>query len=286
MKIYLLPVEKQATPRINPFVSHSQGFNVETEFLKFLFESNLITQNLHEADFHYLPIFWSHWQLANNYGKDNRDEMQSLLNSTILDDKKTFTVSEADNEPGFEIGETKVFSGNQTVGYNGHIWTAIPIVTLPHRVPTVLPAKKYLSNFVGTLGPWPIRQDMYNRLKDREDTKFIINGKGEEQFVNAILESWTTLCPRGSALGSYRFYESMQLGVTPIMIADEDFRPFKNKINWTACSYYAADMDKTIPYLNSNEFKDKKGLAITGSNAKDVWDLLYANWPKWILELL
>jgi hypothetical protein len=117
MKIYLLPIDyPNISIKKKVFPQHSNGYNIETGFLNFLHQNPyLLTKNPDEADWHYLPIMWSFWQLSNNYGKDNREVMQNYLNEVILDDKKTFTISEADNEPGFEIGDTKVFSANQII---------------------------------------------------------------------------------------------------------------------------------------------------------------------------
>lgn len=283
MKIYLLPVKEQKLPKINPFMGHSKGFNIETGFVSYLYGSNLLTKNPREADWHYLPIYWSYFQLGNNYGMENRDKMQAELDHIILDDRKTFTISEADNEPGFEIGQTTVFSGNQSVGYFGHKWIPAPIITLPHVVPTVLPEKRYLSNFVGHTGTWATRINMVNLLKDRSDVKIINSKKGEELFVNTILESYSTLCPRGSAMSSYRFYESLQLGVAPIMIAEEDFRPFKNKIDWDSCSYFTNDVFKLPEIL---ELGKERGFVEKGKKAKEVWSDLFNNWPEYILDTL
>src|SRR3990167_4922533 len=280
MKLYILPTKEYKPPKIVAFPEHSIGFNVETQFLKYLLESNILTTN-QKADWHYLPIMWSYWLLSNNYGRDNRKEMQDYLNKIIIDDKKTFTVSEADNEPGFEIGETLVFSGNQSVGYHGHKWIPVPIITLPHQLPTVLPEKQYLSNFVGTIKPWKTRIAMVNLFKNRNDIKIIQNKKGEKLFVDTILESYSTLCPRGSALGSYRFYESMQLGVVPIMISDYDFRPFPDKIDWESCSYFTDDVNELPSMLDS---MDKENLLNKGKKAKEVWNELFNKWPEYVLE--
>lgn len=257
---------------------HSIGYNVETGFFNFINGSRYITNDPDEADWHYLPIMWSYWQLNNDYGRINREQMQTYLDSIVLDYDKTFTISEADNEPGFNIKNMVVFSAN-----SGDNWIPTPLVTLPHKVPAVLPEKKYLSNFVGTIKPWETRIKMVQVLQKRLDVKIIQSKKGESLFVNTILESYSTLCPRGSALSSYRFYETMQLGVVPIMISDEDFRPFKNKIDWDICSYYFDSVDKLPEFFKSVSIGELEQKSV---EAKYVWERLFEKWPQYILDEL
>lgn len=283
MKIFIIPVEQKyfKRPKINPFCTHSDGYNIETGFYDFLIRNpDLITFNKDRADYHYLPIYWSFWQLANDYGRSGREEMSKYVKSIITNPEKTFTVTEADWEPNFKV-DIKVFSGNTTD--NG--WIATPLMTLPHRLPFELPDKKYVSNFVGNIGKWPLRLEMQNKIKI-PGVNIIQNRKGEELFVDTILESYTTLCPRGSALGSYRFYESMQLGVSPIMISDYDFRPFPDKIPWNDFSFFVDSIDRLEKLLWSIKLTDTKTLELKGQLANYYWTDLYKNWPKYILEKL
>jgi hypothetical protein len=284
MKVYILDIGEQAKPRINPFMPHSRGFNIEVGFLDYLKKNpDLLTSNPKLANYHYLPIYWSHWQLANSYGRDNREEMQKKLSGVIIDDTKTFTVSEADNEPGFEIGNTVVFSGNNILGFQGHKWIAAPIITLPHRMPTVLPDKIYKSNFVGSSNTHPIRKEIFNKFILDKAVKLIENSKGEDIFIDTILQSYSTLCPRGSAMGSYRFYESMQLGVAPIMIAEIDFRPFKKFFRWDDFSYYVSNVTAAQELIMSTSEYE---LSTKGKLAAEEWKRLFEKWPVYILDLL
>lgn len=280
MKIYTIPVDEKyyLLPKINPFCPHSFGFNVELDFHRFMEGYPDTTTNPNEADWHYLPLYWSYWQLSHNYGKSGREEMAEYLKDIILEPAKTFTISEADNEPNFGIN-IKVFSGNQQD--NG--WIAIPIITKPHGM-SILPEKKYLSSFMGNTKAWHTRTEMAEILKDRPDVNIVWGKRDEQSFVNSILQSYTTLCPRGSALGSYRFYESMQLGVAPIMISDYDFRPFKGKIDWDSCSYFVDSAYKLPELLDSI---DKGEVLQKGIVARKVWNNLYnQGWCRYVLEYL
>jgi hypothetical protein len=51
-------------------------------------------------------------------------------------------------------------------------------------------------------------------------------------FIDITSRSTFTLCPRGYGRNSFRLYEAMQLGSIPVYIYDEDWRSFKEEINW------------------------------------------------------
>lgn len=281
MKIYILDAYKyNIVPKQRPWPKHSVGFTMEIDFLNFLLQSNLLTNDPNEADWHYLPINWSFWLLSHNYGTEGREEMQQYINEVIIDDKKTFTITEADFTPNnFEIGLMKVFSANQST--KGEI--PIPLLSLPHEFPP-LPEKKYFASFVGSIRPWPMRIKMKELLKDRKDVCIIESKQGEELFVNTILSSYCTLCPRGSADSSYRFYESMQLGVSPIMINEVDFRPFPAQIDWNCCSYFV-DSPEKLPMLLSTV--SGKELLHKGNVAKIIWNNLAGyGWCRMLLDYL
>lgn len=283
MKIYILPVDSKyfKRPKINPFCAHSDGYNIETGFYNYLIEHpDLITFDKSRANYHYLPIYWSYWQLSNDYGRSGREEMSKYVKSVVVDPERTFTVTEADWEPNFGV-DMKVFSGNTTD--NG--WIATPLITLAHPLPKILPDKKYVSSFVGNIGKWPLRVEMKDKI-NMTGVKIIQSKKGEELFVNTILESYTTLCPRGSALSSYRFYESMQLGVSPIMISDYDFRPFPDKIPWNDFSYFVDSIDKLEKLLWSINLVEPTVLENRGLLAKIYWETLRNKWPEFVLEKL
>lgn len=284
MKIYILPVEERfyQKPKINPFSHHSPDYNCELDFHSFMKDYPDRVFDPNEADWHYLPFYWSYWQLNNDYGRAHREELKSYLDSLVIDRQKTFTVSEADHLPNSEFN-FKVFSANTP----NPDWITIPELTLPHYIPETKPAKKYLASFVGSFKTHPIRRTM-NDLIGNNPEVYIERSEhptAENLFVGKILESYASLCPRGSAMASYRFYESMQLGVCPIMISEVDMRPFRDRIDWDAISYwvqFVGDLPKVIESLNKND------LIVKGHLAQAMWKELFMDygWCKTALNYL
>jgi hypothetical protein len=57
-----------------------------------------------------------------------------------------------------------------------------------------------------------------------------------EVFSEITGNSVFTLCPRGYGKNSFRMYECMQFGSIPVYIYDDDWRPFKNDVDWDSFS--------------------------------------------------
>lgn len=97
----------------------------------------------------------------------------------------------------------------------------------------MLQNKKYLFSFVGR--NCDISRDKIFRMDfTRKDLFFeetsktydlyqrdLRDLKMEKKFYESLLSSKFSLCPRGWGANSYRLFESMMLGVSPIIISDE-----------------------------------------------------------------
>ena len=107
---------------------------------------------------------------------------------------------------------------------------------------------KMKANFVGSVNTHPIRGELISYLSEENFWSKIfllmrgefhgpnIDGtqriKREMQFNNAMERSYMTFCPRGTAMTSNRFFETMSLGRVPILIAEHCALPFQEEINY------------------------------------------------------
>lgn len=86
-----------------------------------------------------------------------------------------------------------------------------------------------LYSFRGTLHSHPVRQVMYDALKNSECGLIVENTKAfhthskeeKEIYLAELINSVFVLCPRGSSPNSYRLFEAMNLGRCPVIISDE-----------------------------------------------------------------
>ena len=272
MKIYILNVDKAFRPQKAPFKypRHNIGWGgVEQTFYQWIIKhKELLTKDPEQADFHYLPIFWTNYHLINNYGKTGRREIQKQCDRAIMNARKTFTLCQYDDGPMVDLQGSIVFLGSRTTADD----LDIPLLCSPHKYKRI--RKKYVANFVGRTKTHPIRQELYEIIRKDKKYKYLNRILGTERtFVNVMLKSYACLCPRGYGGSSFRFFEAMQLGVVPIHIGDQDIRPFKDFLPWDKCSFYFKSPRDAIACLDQISLEQ---LSIMGKRAKKVYDRVFA----------
>ncbi len=281
MKIYILPVDKELQPHKQPFKypKHNNFYGVEQDFYAFLTtHRQLLTTDENKADWHYLPIYWT--RRHHNKGTSNAalKELQEKVDKIIVNSKKTFTICQYDDGPMVKLGKGQVFLSSR----KSYVGLDIPLLSATHRFPLFKQSKKYLASFVGRFSTHPIRQRMAEKLSNRPGL-FIKDGEiSEGDFVKLILRSYVSLCPRGYGGSSFRFFESLQLGVVPLMIGNVDTRPFKEFIDWNAISFFARDENSALAILEKANLKQ---LLNMGQRALSFYrsDLDYGKWCKYVI---
>lgn len=284
MKIYVLPSNEQFRPDSQPwkYPQHSKDYGVEQDFLWFLRKHPEITvQSPGNADWHYIPIYWTRWHLNHDYGKTGLEELNQEASRIILDDKKTFAICQYDDGPLVDLGLTTIFLASRKTSSG----IDIPLLCSPHRTPFFKPSKKYLASFTGRLSTHPTRQQVFDKVKGRNDVFLFDGDKGTRFYVQKMLQSKIALCPRGYGGSSFRLFEAMQLGVAPFLIGDVDTRPFKNYIDWDEISFYLSSADGLNDMLDS---LDETVTRQMGEKAAIIWqqELTYQRWCKYVIKEL
>jgi len=291
MKIYIIsvPIELQPVSQSLIYPTHNKDYGVEQDFLIWLKRnSNSLTKDPNEADWHYLPIFWTRWHINHNFAENGEglSELRSLAKDMIIDSEKTFTITQFDGGTLIDIGKAIQFTAAKTINEG----IDIPILCSLHKSPLFSVKKKFLGSFNGSFDTHLIRTEMFDHFAHNPlfnignglPTRFykrLIQGK---QFNLNILASYVALCPRGTSANSFRFFEAMQLGVAPCLVGDIDVRPFKKFINWNEISYYASDITQLDVLLKNI---DKSEAIRKGKMAKKIFfrDLYYQKWCKYVL---
>ena len=250
-----------------------------------------ITDNPLEANWHYLPVYWTRWHINHNFAANNEGltELQQGIDAVVIDDIKTFTVSQYDGGTLINAGKIVVFTAARTTNTG----IDIPILCSPHRKPPLPVKKKYLASFNGSFTTHPIRVEMEKRFK--ANTEVLVQGNIPTRFLKRHLwaknynlntmASYIALCPRWTSCNSFRFFEAMQLGIAPCLIGDKDVRPFKKFIPWDEISYYVSSVDGLEMLLKN---LDKKEAIEKGKKAHQYWknELYYQKWCKYIIREL
>lgn len=284
MKIYILPVGEEFQPVSQPFryPAHNKDYGVEQDFHEYLLKHKELTvQEPTEADWHYLPIYWTRYHLNHDFGKSGLGPLKQEIHKCLIDDNKTFTICQNARGPLVNLGGTTLFLASRQTDQG----ISIPLVCSPHRVPLFKQSKRYLASFIGLLSTHTIRQEMAEYLKNRDDVFIYDGNKGSRFFVKKILDAYIALCPRGVGGSSFRFFEAMQLGVVPFLIGDIDTRPFKKYINWDKVSFFStsvSDLNDTLDSLR------KSDLLSMGKRAAKLWseELTYQKWCHYVIREL
>lgn len=283
MKIYLLPVPLDLQPNKQGFLypKHNSDYGVEQDFYQFIQNHpECLTSNSGDADWHYLPVYWTRWHLRHDYGRTGLDELQGLANSTILDDSKTFTICQYDDGPIVDIGKSLQFLASRKTDEG----IDIPLLCDQHQKRIVL-FKTYLASFAGRINTHPVRAEMQQALNSVGDIYIDDRDLDTADYVKLLSKSYIALSPRGYGGSSFRFYEAMQLEAVPALIGDIDTRPFKDFIDWDQISIYASKPDDLIGKI---KIHTKGQLKRMGRKARDVYinELTYQKWPKLVLAEL
>lgn len=284
MKIYIIPIEEKFRPKKQGFryPAHNSDYGVEQDFYKYIINNkSQLTYSPNDADWHYLPVYWTRWHLNHNYGKEGLNELQIEINNKIIDDSKTFTICQYDDGPITNLGKTVQFLASR----KSQIGIDIPLLSSPHRLPFFTPSKKYLASFMGRILNHKLREEMAKELENNTDILIKDGNFGSRLFVNNTLKSYISLCPRGYGGSSFRLFEAMELGVVPFLIGDLDTRPFKKFIDWDKISFFVNDSKKIKEVVYSTK---QEKLIEMGNNAKIIYKkhLQYQKWCEYVLQEL
>jgi hypothetical protein len=283
MKIYILKVNYACQPNNQKFVYPKSNidFGIEQDFHLFLKNSNLLVNDPNEADWHYLPVYWTRWHLNHDFGKIGLSELDHLVNEVMIDDSKTFTVCQYDDGPMIHLGSTKLFLASR----KGHTGFDIPLLCKSHKKPFFKQVKSFKASFVGNFDTHVIRTQMNDVLSHRLDVKIINGHLSTRKYIKMLLKSYIALSPRGYGGSSFRFFEAMQLGVAPILIGDIDTRPFKKNLNWNQVSIYVKnpnELNAVLDHIPNEE------LLQMGASASEMYKnhLTYQKWCQYVIKEL
>lgn len=288
MKIYILPVQPrfQLASFGNRYPSFNKDYCVEQDFLRFLLlNTEFLTNNPADADWHYLPVYWSRWHNFHGFRVESGfPELNQEIARVMIDDSRTFTTCQYDDGPIVELGKTTQFLAVRKRNFG----IDLPLIFTHHKLPFRPPKKKYLASFQGEIRNHPLRCELLDRLQDRLDCT--LNGRTTpvvKEFMNGILEAYIALSPRGYGGTSFRFYEAMQFGVVPYFIGDFDARPFKKFIPWDEFSFFSSSIDDVEKTLDKWRGKTRE-LVEMGRKAFECWQekLVYQKWCPYLIEEL
>lgn len=166
------------------------------------------------------------------YEENSHDKIMELVKSTGID--CIFTPRATTN--------CSVVNGMKIIPYPYHPLNGVG----PDR------KKDILYSFVGIFSSHPVRKQLSVLDNPPEviikDSKNWISHQHVNEFKDLLARSRFSLCPRGYAANSIRFYESLQAGAIPILISDTALLP--DGFDWASCCIRVAEKDvANIPII-------------------------------------
>ena len=281
LKIYVPETSSQLRPDASPFryPTYATDWGIEQDFLRFLLRHYPHrVESPDDADFVYLPVFWTRYHLSHNFGRLGLVELADELEPALSMPGRKFTVCQYDDGPLVDLGDAITYLGSRkTAGGRD-----APLLSSRIPRPWTSPSQRYRASFVGRVHTHPVREELRRQLSDRGDVLFGDSLISPRRYSKSILSSKIALSPRGYGGSSFRFYEAMQLGVVPWLISDFDTRPFKALLDWDSFSFYSPSVDHFLEHFDAVDSFD---LEEKGTKLREASKLVrLGRWPTLLLE--
>jgi len=205
--------------------------------------SKIIQDHIKNENLTFVSCQWG--TLLRNSKSNNHPNLNDLPKIKF---KNCFTITSADNhEPLIpylvNMGIDTLFSPSAT----NKTYKNIKLLSIPYFAhDQYLPAanKNILYSFVGA-ATHKCRENIFNMkhpknsvIIKRKKAHFVNPNQQETQnnnkeYCDVLGRSRFSLCPRGYGAGSFRFWESLQAGAIPVLIADDYILP--TGFDWSSC---------------------------------------------------
>lgn len=205
---------------------------------------------------------------------------------------KSFSVSMYRAQPLFlhkgvyESAQNSFFKKNRIVAgaYATNSFNPIISELIEGNRPVSVKPKEYLFSFIGR-NSHPCRERMF-RMLDASSSAYIRDSSSFDawnsnhdanhlmfkKYLDVLLRSKFSLCPRGWGPGSIRLFESMSMGIAPVIISDDWKLPEGPDWGQFSIRIRERDVGNIENILQKYEPKHK----IMGQKAKEAYDEFFS----------
>jgi len=205
---------------------------------------------------------------------------------------KTYTINNADAAAGLFKGIYTSLAKNR---FNPNIHGAIPFdvqnVKVLEFITKDRQEPRFSASWRGNITSNALRSKIFALHKkntdfylEESDRWFDYKENEKDRYVDIMRSSLFSLCPAGWAPATIRLYESMALGISPIIIADKFVLPIGPDWSSIALVIKESDINK-IPEIVT---KNLDRAVQMGSNAQAAWRKYFSNktLPQYCANLL
>lgn len=216
--------------------------------------------------------------------------ISALLRDPVISKypNKVYTINSDDCATGLLKG---VYTSLPKKRLNTNIHRSIPYAEYPneliHNQNYINNNPTYLASWRGNIKSNKIRTKLLKEFKANpriniNTTDSWLNHSLEEKetYINIIINSKFSICPAGWAPVSFRIYESMALGRSPVILAD-DFTPPEGPI-WTDFALFIPEhkIHRIEQILQQKEYLYKQ----LGDKSRHAWEQYFS--PSSVIEYI
>lgn len=143
--------------------------------------------------------------------------------------------------------------------------------------------KKFLSSFIGASRTHPVRKELFKHKFNRSFLKDTSHQNSWElssaekegyfkQYAEVSEQSKFILCPRGIGPSSYRLYESLRMGIAPVIISDEFVPPLGPDWNDFSIRVKEDNLNQIEHILQEREDEYER----LGKAAREAWENFFS----------
>ena len=225
-----------------PYPPFKDGLYIEEYFFEFMKTNEISLKRK------YIPAFWTNLQAKKKYHHDLMKHQKSLDEwfENNPSEGGYFTLCQHADGIRFNLRnrDVLIFGGSEGNDILPLIYEdkRNTLLSLPRKS---WKEKKHLCSFVGaqTHNGWGknVRKIIVDKYSENKNFQIInhlewkenVCKQKQDDFIEITSNSKFCLSPRGYGRSSFRFFESLQMGVIPIYIWDDiEWLPYKDDINY------------------------------------------------------
>jgi hypothetical protein len=194
---------------------------------------------------------------------------------------KIYTINTDDSAAGLLRG---IYTSLAVHRFDARFHRAVPYAAclnerVLQRIDEVQPERKYLAAWRGNTISHPIRKKLVRQLAGNPrfhvaatESWFNHDAGEKDAYVDLLLASKFSLCPAGWAPVTFRIYESMALGIAPVILADGFVPP--NGPDWS--SFALTWKESRLAELETLLAQNEKDYVKRGHLAKIAWERYFS----------
>ena len=238
-------------------INEISDFSACTDSVK---TEEIIWNNLEKANPEIDPLYvFLKFPFADFINKHGTNYVQNLINEYCSKDTGSIFVFICQH---IKVGEIN-FPKNSIV-FTPHATLQDNYISIPHASPfelfdlTPTDNRSFDFCFVGAAYTHPSRSFIFNQFSLNPRFNLVETGAwhfdkpekeqkdNENLFIDSLLDSKVSLCPRGTGPSTIRIWDSFAIGSIPLIISDGLKMPMSDKIDWNKSCFFMKESDLTF----------------------------------------